>query len=203
MSYFRTQRRGGTYAGLLEGFLLVIKIFSFSTLLSHILQKKPEMEIDWKFQYIMAKNFKHPPVLNIELLKWINSVKHIMNKYLKVLGGLYYGKELYIQLLTTSNPMRYFRAQSLCTEWVRGYRRVTNIRLSTPFQGQVWYNKPLQGMAPTECLLSACVLPCLTACLHACLLAFSPACLPACLLACLLACLPDCLPACLLVCLLS
>ena len=42
--------------------------------------------------------------------------------------------------------------------------------------------KPLQGMAPTECLLN-----CLLACLPACLLAF--------LLACLLACLPACLPA--------
>ena len=120
----------------------------------------------------IAKNFKHPPVLNIELLKWINSVKHIMNKYLKVLGGLYYGKELYIQLLTTSNPMRYFRAQSLCTEWVRGYRRVTNSRLSTPFQGQGWYNKPLQGMAPTECPLSVCLVAYLPACLLACLMFF-------------------------------
>ena len=35
-------------------------------------------------------------------------------------------------------------------------------------------NKPLQGMAPTECLQSACMLPFLTACL--------PTCLPACLL---------------------
>ena len=52
-------------------------------------------------------------------------------------------------------------------------------------------NKPLQGMAPTECLLSACMLPCLTACFPACLLAFSPSYLLAYFLACflLLACL--------------
>ena len=48
-------------------------------------------------------------------------------------------------------------------------------------------NKPLQGMAPTECLPSACL----------------PACLPAYLLACLPACLLACLPACLLACLLA
>ena len=47
-------------------------------------------------------------------------------------------------------------------------------------------NKPLQGMAPTECTQSAYLFPCLLACL--------PACLPACLLACLPALLP-CLPA--------
>ena len=52
-------------------------------------------------------------------------------------------------------------------------------------------NKPLQGMAPTECLLSAFVLDCFLACLPAHLL-----CLPShLLLACLLACSPTCLPA--------
>ena len=67
------------------------------------------------------------------------------------------------------------------------------------------YNKPLQGMAPTECLPSACLLACLLVCLLvcllACLLACLPTCLPTCLLACLLACLPACLHACLLACL--
>ena len=43
-------------------------------------------------------------------------------------------------------------------------------------------NKPLQGMAPTECPLSACLLSCLLACLLTCLLA------------CLLALLSFCLP---------
>ena len=53
--------------------------------------------------------------------------------------------------------------------------------------------KPLQGMAPTECLPSACLLACLLARLLACLLACLLAHLPACLLSCLLACLPACL----------
>ena len=92
-------------------------------------------------------------------------------------------------------------------------------------------NKPLQGMAPTECLLSAFVLDCflacllahllclpsrlLLACLLACLLPYLLACSLVCSLACLLAyllacwracwpgCLPACLPACLHACLLA
>ena len=57
-------------------------------------------------------------------------------------------------------------------------------------------NKPLQGMALTEYLPSAC--------LHAFLLSYLPAsCLPAWLLACLLAYLFACLLACLLTCLLA
>ena len=62
-------------------------------------------------------------------------------------------------------------------------------------------NKPLQGMAPTECIPSACLPAYLPACLLACLLACLIACLRACLSACLRACLCACLPACLLVCL--
>ena len=50
------------------------------------------------------------------------------------------------------------------------------------------FTKPLQGMAPTECLLSACLLDMLD-CLLTCLLGCLPACLPVCLLACLPACL--------------
>ena len=65
-----------------------------------------------------------------------------------------------------------------------------------------YHNKPLQGMAPTECLpsacLPACLLPCLLAFLLACLPACLPTCLPACLPACLLTYLPACLPSCLL-----
>ena len=54
-------------------------------------------------------------------------------------------------------------------------------------------NKPLQGMAPTECLpslayLLACLLTCLPACLLTCLPAYLPACLLAYLPAYLLAC---------------
>ena len=49
----------------------------------------------------------------------------------------------------------------------------------------IWPNKPLQGMAPTECLpsacLSACLLACSSACLPFCLPTYLPACLPACL----------------------
>ena len=71
----------------------------------------------------------------------------------------------------------------------------------------LYLNKPLQGMALTECLLSACMLPCLPsqllACLFASLLACLPASLPASLLLCLLACLLHCLLACLLSCLLA
>merc|ERR1711911_362225 len=77
------------------------------------------------------------------------------------------------------------------------------------------YNKPLQGMAPTECLPSAFLLDCFLACLPAHLLCLSSRLLLACLLACLLpyllacslvcslACLLACLPACLLACLLA
>ena len=77
---------------------------------------------------------------------------------------------------------------------------------------QLIINKPLQGMAPTECLPSACLPACLLACLLTCLLACLLACLLscllarllACLLACLLpACLTACFPACLLTCLLA
>ena len=56
-----------------------------------------------------------------------------------------------------------------------------------------------QGMALTECPLSAFLLHCLLALLLACLLA----CLPACFLACLFSCLLDCLLTCLLSCLLA
>ena len=54
-------------------------------------------------------------------------------------------------------------------------------------------NKPLQGMAPTECLISPCVLDCLLACMYA----FSPACLLVCIHAFSPACLHAFLPACL------
>ena len=68
----------------------------------------------------------------------------------------------------------------------------------------IYHNKPLQGMAPTGWLLSACLLDCFlaffTASLLAWLLPCLPACLPACLLACLLACWLACLPAYLLAC---
>ena len=59
-------------------------------------------------------------------------------------------------------------------------------------------NKPLQGMALTECLPCACLLACLLACLPACLLACLLACLPAChLLVSSIACLLNCPLACL------
>ena len=41
-------------------------------------------------------------------------------------------------------------------------------------------NKPLQGMALTECTPSACLLPCFLACLPACLFACSSKCSPMC-----------------------
>ncbi len=64
-------------------------------------------------------------------------------------------------------------------------------------------NKPLQGMAPTECLLSAFVLDCFLTCLPAHLICLPSRLLLACLLACLLTCLLKCLLACLLPCLLA
>ena len=48
-------------------------------------------------------------------------------------------------------------------------------------------NKPLQGMAPTECPQSACLRTCLLACMLACLLACLLPCFLTYLLACLLA----------------
>ena len=57
------------------------------------------------------------------------------------------------------------------------------------------FNKPLQGMDLTECLLAylhACLLNCLLACLIACLPACLPECLPTCLHASLLACFLAC-----------
>ena len=51
-------------------------------------------------------------------------------------------------------------------------------------------NKPVQGMAPTECPHSACLLAYLLACLLTCLLTYLLACLLACLLVFLLTCLP-------------
>ena len=68
-----------------------------------------------------------------------------------------------------------------------------------------FFNKPLQGMAPTSCPLSSGLLDCfpgsLPACLPVCLPVCLPACLPAYLPVCLPACLPVCLPAFLLACL--